>query len=71
MSAGRLKRVGGRLMVEPEVPPGMLCGGYEAPWYPSLTDDELTWIANDPDARPDEQEAARDELGRRAAGVSR
>ena len=31
----------GQLMIEPDLPPGVLCGGYAAAYLPELTDDEL------------------------------
>lgn len=63
----RLKALHGRLVVEPDLPPGFTCGGYQSPYLPELADEELRAALALPGLALAELDDVRAELYRRAA----
>lgn len=63
----RLNALGGRLVIEPDLPPLHFCGGYESPYMPELTLEQLRSALSIPELSIAALESVRAELDRRGA----
>jgi hypothetical protein len=61
----RLRAIDGQLVIEPDLPPGALCGGYQAAYLRAVPAEELERVSRDPALSASASQSVFAELERR------